>query len=183
MLIARTGYTGEDGFEIFTPPELAVPLWNEILKDGAPQGCVPAGLGCRDTLRLEACYPLYGHELSHTISPLEAGLSTFVCFDKPEKFVGSEPLREQKAKGIPRRIVAFEITGPGAPPRAQYPVFNQDRQIGEVTSGSLSPTLKKGVGLALIENDFAKVGGVIEIEVRGRRMPAAIVKKPFYSKL
>ncbi|MDD5262239.1 MAG: glycine cleavage system aminomethyltransferase GcvT [Methylacidiphilales bacterium] len=183
VLVARTGYTGEDGFEIFLSPELATPLWKDLLKHGELVSCVSAGLGCRDTLRLEACYPLYGHELSQSISPLEAGLDHFVSFDKPEKFVGNEPLREQKESGITRSVAAFEITGPGAPPRAQYPVFAKNNQIGEVTSGSHSPTLNKGIGLALIARDFAKPGTEIEIEVRGKRQPARVVKKPFYSNL
>ena len=183
VLVARTGYTGEDGFEFFLAPDLVVDLWQDLLKAGALTGCVPAGLGCRDTLRLEACYPLYGHELSQAIGPLEAGLGSFVSFDKPEKFVGHEVLREQKEKGTARKLVAFEVTGTGAPPRAHYPVFAQSVQIGEVTSGTLSPTLKKGVGLALVESKHAKIGEKIEIEVRGRCMPARIVKKPFYTKL
>jgi len=183
VIVARTGYTGEDGFEFFLPAELAKTLWDDILKEGGPLGCIPVGLGARDTLRLEACYPLYGHELLQTISPLEAGLSHFVVFDKPEKFNGLEALRQQKETGPARKLVAFEITGPGAPPRAQYPVLRQGKVIGEVTSGTLSPTLKKGVGLALIKADCAKIGTSLEIEVRGKKLPATIVKKPFYSSL
>ena len=183
VLVARTGYTGEDGFEFFLPAGLVAELWQDLMKAGETAGCAPAGLGCRDTLRLEACYPLYGHELSQSISPLEASLGSFVCFDKPEKFTGYEALRNQKEQGPSRRLVAFEVTGPGAPPRAQYPVFSHGEQIGEVTSGTLSPSLRKGIGMALIQSKHAKTGGKIEIEVRGNRLPAHIIKKPFYSKL
>ncbi|MDR0532809.1 MAG: glycine cleavage system aminomethyltransferase GcvT [Verrucomicrobiales bacterium] len=183
VLVARTGYTGEEGYEFFCPAEIAATLWDHLLAAGAPFGCVPAGLGARDTLRLEACYPLYGHELSQGISPLEAGLSYFVSFDKPERFTGKESLRAQKDAGIPRRSVAFEMSGPSAPPRAQYAVHANGEKIGEVTSGGVSPTLKKNIGLALVASTHAKVGNKIEIEIRDKRYPALIVKKPFYNNI
>jgi aminomethyltransferase len=180
VLVSRTGYTGEDGFELFFDADIAEELWNRILKEGKGLGCIPAGLGARDSLRLEACLPLYGHELDETISPLEAGLTPFISFDKPEKFVGRELLREQREKGPTRKLVAFEITGSGAPPRADYPVWNKDRVIGKVTSGGLSPTLRKGIGMALIEIAESTVGNTLEIEIRGNKLPAVIVKRPIY---
>ncbi|MDR1145426.1 MAG: glycine cleavage system aminomethyltransferase GcvT [Verrucomicrobiales bacterium] len=177
--VARTGYTGEDGYELFFPAELAEGLWQRLLTVGG----VPAGLGARDTLRLEACYPLYGHELSETISPLEAGLGHFVSFDKPERFTGKDSLRRQKDAGLPRRLVAFEMTGLTAPPRARYAVLVDGQRVGEVTSGGVSPTLKKNLGLALIDHSHAKVGNRIDIEIRDQRRPALIVPKPFYNNL
>lgn len=182
VLISRTGYTGEDGFELFFDASIAEELWTRILKEGKGLGCLPCGLGARDSLRLEACLPLYGHELDETISPLEAGLSPFVSFDKPEKFIGREFLREQREKGLQRKLVAFEITGPGAPPRADYPVWKNGRVIGKVTSGGLSPTFRKGIGLALIEITEATLGNTLEIEIRGNKLPAVIVKRPIYRK-
>jgi aminomethyltransferase len=183
VLVARTGYTGEEGYEFFCSTSLAVELWNSLLAEGAQLGCVPAGLGARDTLRLEACYPLYGHELDQTISPLEAGVGFFVSFDKPERFVGKDSLRLLKDAGIPRRTVAFEMLGPSAPPRAKYAVYANNQKIGDVTSGGVSPTLKKNIGLALIISSYAKVGDKIEIEIRDKRFPALIVKKPFYNNI
>lgn len=182
VLVSRTGYTGEDGFELFFDAGIAEELWTRILKEGKGLGCVPAGLGARDSLRLEACLPLYGHELDETISPLEAGLSPFISFDKPEKFIGRELLREQREKGPARKLVAFEITGPGAPPRADYPVWKNGRIIGKVTSGGLSPTFRKGIGLALIEYAEGTIGNTLEIEIRGNKLPAIIVKRPIYRK-
>ena len=179
VLVARTGYTGEEGYEFFCPTEIVADLWRQLLAEGSQFGCVPAGLGARDTLRLEACYPLYGHELNLTTSPLEAAVGFFVSFDKPERFIGKESLRAQKEAGVPRRSVAFEMTGPSAPPRAQYAVYANGVKVGEVTSGGVSPTLKKNIGLALITTAHAKVGGKIEIEIRDKRYPALIVKKPF----
>ncbi|MDR1190682.1 MAG: glycine cleavage system aminomethyltransferase GcvT [Verrucomicrobiales bacterium] len=179
VLITRTGYTGEDGYEFFCPPAVAAGLWERVLAEGVSLGCVPVGLGARDTLRLEACYPLYGHELSPTISPLEAGVGCFVSFDKPERFVGREKLREQKKAGPPRRSVAFEMSAPSAPPRAGYAVHADGRSAGVVTSGGVSPTLGKNIGLALIDSGHASVGVRLEIEIREKRHPALTVKKPF----
>lgn len=182
ILVCRTGYTGEDGFEFFGPAEIAKTFWEEILEQGRGRGCKPAGLGARDTLRLEACLPLYGHELDATISPIEAGLSAFVCFDKAEKFNGRDALRQQKEKGTARRLVAFETTGPGAPPRAGYAVLHDGRPVGQVTSGILSPTLKKGIGLALIESASAAVGTPLTIRIRDNDVPAVVGKRPLYKR-
>jgi len=182
VLISRTGYTGEDGFELFAPAEAAEDLWNSILKEGAGRGCKPAGLGARDTLRLEASLPLYGHELSPSISPLEAGLAFFTSFDKPEKFIGRDALRQQKEKGVSRKLAAFTTTGPGAPPRAGYPVLKDGKNIGEVTSGAFAPTLKTGIGFALLDAAHAAPGTPISIEIRGNLIPAATAKRPLYKR-
>jgi aminomethyltransferase len=182
VIITRTGYTGEDGFEFFCGNEVLTPLWNQLLEDGKNYGLVPVGLGARDTLRLEACYPLYGHELDSGITPLEAGLQAFLCFDKPEKFIGVETLRKQKQEGLSRKSIALEVLGAGAPPRAQYPILKDGRQIGEVTSGGYSPTLKKGIALALLETAFSEPGTQLEMIVRERPVSVQVVKKPFYRK-
>jgi len=183
--VSRTGYTGEDGFEFFCSNEDVVALWEATLKAGAGQGLIPCGLGARDTLRTEVCYPLYGHELSLDISPLEAGLGFFVSVDKECDFIGREALRKQKAEGLKKRVVAFRMTGKAAPPREHYPVWSTGEgaaQIGHVTSGTRSPSLKEGVGMALLDIDFAKKGTAIEVEIRGRRFPAEVVSKPLYRK-
>jgi aminomethyltransferase len=182
VIVTRTGYTGEDGFEFFCSHETLISLWSKLLEEGKNHGLLPAGLGARDTLRLEACYPLYGHELDSGISPLEAGLQSFVSFDKPEKFIGIETLRKQKLEGTSRKSVALEVIGVGAPPRAQYPLLKKGKQIGEVTSGSHSPTLKKGIALALIETAHAEIGTQLEMIVREQPVTVQIVKKPFYQK-
>lgn len=177
--IARTGYTGEDGFEILLPNKHAADLWTGLLQAGASHGLAPCGLGARDTLRLESCYPLYGHELSPDISPLEAGLQAFVDLNKPD-FVGRDALLRQKADGVTRRSVA--LTGkPGQPPpRAGYSVSTNGQRIGTVTSGSQSPLLQMGIGLALVESARAQVGNSVDIEIRGKYVPMTIVKKPIY---
>jgi len=183
VIITRTGYTGEDGFEFFCSTEVLTDLWNKLLEDGKNYGLVPAGLGARDTLRLEACYPLYGHELDSGITPLEAGLQGFLCFDKPEKFTGIEALRKQKQEGLTRKSVALEVVGVGAPPRAQYPLMKDGLKVGEVTSGGHSPTLKKGIALALVEIGASQVGTKLEMIVREKPVTVQVIKKPFYRKL
>lgn len=147
-LVSRTGYTGEDGFEIYCRPEDVASLWDAIMTAGEPYGLLPAGLGCRDTLRFEACLPLYGHELSKDISPLEAGIGMFVKLDKGD-FNGSAALAEQKKNGVKRKVVGFVVTGRGIA-RAEYPVMAEGRRIGTVTTGSYSPSLDKNIGLALV---------------------------------
>jgi aminomethyltransferase len=179
VLVCRTGYTGEDGVELFFPAASAPACWNLLLKHGA----VPAGLGARDTLRLEACLPLNGHELGPDITPIEAGLKFFTALDKPGGFFGRETLLSQVANGATRKAVAFVAAGPGAPPRAHYPVLQDGRVVGEVTSGTLSPTLGKGIGLALVEASAAAPGLALELEVRGRMLPIQTVKKPIYKRL
>jgi aminomethyltransferase len=179
-LISRTGYTGEDGFEIYCRPEDAVALWEMILEAGKPWGLLPAGLGARDTLRLEACLPLYGHELTAAITPLEAGLSQFVKLDKPF-FNGREVLAEQKQNGLTRKIVGMAALERGVA-RAGYPVLADGRPIGVVTSGSYAPTLDKNLALALIDIEYSTIGRKLKFEVRGKTVTTEVIAKPFYMK-
>ena len=182
--VARTGYTGEDGFEIVAPAANIEAVWNKILAAGHAHCCQPAGLGARDTLRTEACYPLYGHELDEETTPLEAGLGFFVALDKGE-FIGRSVLAAQKAAGVAKKLVAFKMTGKSAPPRPHYPIWSTGPEaalIGEVTSGTQSPSLSLGIGLGYVKPEFAKAGTQIEIEIRGRRAPAEVVAKPIYRK-
>lgn len=179
-LVSRTGYTGEDGFEIYAPADSAPDIWRGLIAAGAPHGLVPAGLGARDTLRFEAKLPLYGQELSATISPLEAGVGFFVKWDKGD-FIGRSALEVQKEAGIPHKLVGIEMIDRGIP-RPHYPVWSDGVKIGEVTTGTQSPTLKKNLGLALVDSKFAAPGTVFEVEIRGKRLKAEVVKAPFYKK-
>ena len=179
LFIARTGYTGEDGFEIFCPAADAVQLWNDVLATGAAFGIKPCGLGARDTLRMEMCYPLNGNDLSPERTPLEAGLGFFVALDKTD-FIGRAILAQQKAAGLKQRLAAFKMTGASPPPRSHYSVWKDGVQIGETCSGGLSPTLGCGIGLAYLPIEIAKPGTDIEIEIRGRRFPALVEKKPLH---
>lgn len=180
--ISRTGYTGEDGFEIVSAGPVIDAIWNEVLRVGAPHGLKPAGLGARDTLRTEMCYPLYGHELSLEISPVQAGLSFFVSFEKGD-FVGRSALLEEKSRGSARKLAAFKLTERGAPPRAQYPVLSSANEaIGYVASGTQSPSLNAGIGLAYVRPEFARTETPLQIEVRNRRFSAVVVPKPIYRK-
>ena len=181
--VARTGYTGEDGFEVVTPAAATEAVWDRILEVGKSFGLQPCGLGARDTLRTEVCYPLYGHELDENTSPIEAGLSVFVSLDKGE-FVGRAVLLEQKTSGVRKKSVAFKMTGKSAPPRPHYPILSGDagNKIGEVVSGTQSPSLGVGIGLGYVPPELAKNGAAIQIEIRGKPTPAVIVGKPFYRK-
>jgi aminomethyltransferase len=179
-IVSRTGYTGEDGFEIYIKSEDAAALWEKILKVGRDKGLIPVGLGARDTLRFEAALPLYGHELSKDISPIEAGLGRFVKLEK-DSFIGREALIKQKEEGVKRKLVGFEMIERGIP-RNEYDVQIQGRNIGYVTTGSFSPSLKKNIGLALIEADYALEGTELDIVIRGKTIKAKIVKLPFYAK-
>ncbi len=181
LFVARTGYTGEDGFEFFFPAEHASKLWDAILCAGQEFGVKPCGLGSRDTLRLEMCYPLNGSDLSPNHTPLECGMSIFVDLEKPD-FIGRAALAEQKASGIKRRLVPFKMKEKSPPPRSHYGVFKHGRQIAETTSGSLSPTLGVGIGMAYVPTEFARINEEIEIEIRGRRFLAVIEKKPLHRK-
>ena len=181
FFIANTGYTGEDGFEIFFPAQQAESVWNQILEKGAQLGIKPCGLGARDTLRLEMCYPLNGSDLSPDHTPLEAGLSFFVDLHK-EDFIGRDALLKQKAEGVKRRLVPFRMTDKCPPPRPHYPIFKGDRQIAEITSGTLSPTLNVGIGMAYLPSEYARINEIIEIDIRGRRYPAVVEKKPLHRK-
>jgi len=182
--ISRTGYTGEDGFEVISPAETISEIWDRIFAVGRTHGLKPAGLGARDTLRTEVCYPLYGHELDERTTPIEAGLGFFVALDKGD-FVGRPVLVEQKAKGAAKRLVAFRMTDRSAPPRPHYPVWSTGAQaaaIGQVASGTQSPSLGVGIGMGYVPPEFAKAATPIEIEIRGRRAPAVVVPKPIYRK-
>lgn len=178
VVLSRTGYTGEDGFELYVANEYAIELWQSLLKIGKSVGLVPCGLGARDTLRLEAKLPLYGHELTESISPLEAGLGMFVKLDA-DTFIGRDALREQKATGVTRKVVGFKMIDK-AIPRAEYTVLSEDKEIGFVTSGTMSPTLKEAIGIALVEADHATAGTRFFVDVRGKKLQAEVVKTPFY---
>ena len=177
--IARTGYTGEDGFEFYTPIDRVAELWDALMAAGGPVGLVPVGLGARDTLRLEARMPLYGNELGEDISPLEAGLGWAVSLDKGE-FVGGDPMRAMKAAGVPRRTVGFRLTERSGAPRHGYEVRVDGRPVGAVTSGAMSPTLGENIGLALVDRDVAGVGKPLQIVIRDKPVAAVQVKLPFY---
>lgn len=181
LYISRTGYTGEDGFEIFCPAKSAIPVWNQLLEVGKSQGLIPCGLGARDTLRTEVCYPLNGHELGQDITPLEAGLGFFVDLSKPD-FIGKSSLLAQKTSGVPRKSVALVAQAGGPPLRAGYSVHRNGKNIGTLTSGVLSPSLQVGVGLALVKSEEATIGNTVDIEIRGKYVSAKIVKKPIYQK-
>lgn len=180
LLVSRTGYTGEDGFELYCSPEDALMLWEEILRVGEDEGVIPCGLGARDTLRLEARLPLYGQELSPEISPLEAGLRPWVKLDK-EDFIGKEPLLEQMTNGVPRKLVGIEMVDRGIA-RHGYPIFQQGEEVGLITSGSYSPTLEKNIGLALVSSKASEPGTELEVEIRGKRLRSVVVKTPFYKR-
>jgi aminomethyltransferase len=177
VLVSRTGYTGEDGFEIVGSDESIQHLWGKFLTVSHPFGLKPAGLGARDTLRTEVCYPLYGHELDEATTPIEAGVGFFVAFDKGE-FIGRSLLAEQKANGVKKKLVAFKMTGKSAPPRPRYPIWVNGACVGIVTSGTQSPSLNLGIGMGYVPPEFAKPDTKIEIEIRGKRFAAMIVPKP-----
>ncbi len=181
VLVSRTGYTGEDGFEIIGPDVAIQHFWNEILRVGQPFGIKPCGLGARDTLRTEVCYPLYGHELDENITPIEAGLGFFVSLDKGE-FVGRSVLAKQKSGGVSKKLVAFKMTDKSAPPRPHYPIWANGTKVGEVTSGTQSPSLNIGIGMGYVRPELAKADTKIEIEIRGKQAPAIVVRKPIYKK-
>lgn len=179
--ISRTGYTGEDGFEIVAPAAVIKPIWEKLLEAGQPFGLKPAGLGARDTLRTEVCYPLYGHELDEETTPLEAGLGAFVSLDKGD-FIGCSVLAEQKTKGVLKKCIAFKMAEKSAPPRPHYPIWINDEKVGQVTSGTQSPSLNIGIGMGYVPPASALPGKRIEIEIRGRRAGAVMVAKPIYRK-
>jgi aminomethyltransferase len=179
--VARTGYTGEDGVEVFFPASDAVKFWNAALEKGKPIGIKPCGLGSRDTLRLEMCYPLNGSDLSPERNPIEAGLGFFVDLTKPN-FIGRDVLLRTKRSGPREKLVPFRMKEKGPPPRPHYSVFENGERIGEVTSGTLSPSLNWGVGMAYVSAPHAKIGAQIDIEIRERKFPAIIEKKPLYKK-
>jgi aminomethyltransferase len=179
-IISRTGYTGEDGFEIYCAAGDTAAIWNYLLEAGREKGVVPCGLGARDTLRLESRLPLYGHELTDTISPLEANLAFFVKLEQEADFCGKEFLTNQKEEGIPRTLRGCRMIDKGVP-RDGYRVFSGDKEIGYVTSGTKSPMLDTFIGLVLIERGSGlQIGDEIEIEIGKKKKRAELVKTPFY---
>ncbi len=182
-IISRTGYTGEDGFEIYADPAKAENLWNTLLeigRFGKPNGILPCGLAARNTLRLEAGMSLYGHELSDEITTLEANLGWITKLQKGE-FTGSEVLRKLKENGIARKLVGFEMTDAGIA-RDGFDVYINDQKVGYVTSGSPAPFIRKNIGFAFLPVEFANIGQAIRIDVRGKHLPAIVVPVPFYKR-
>jgi len=179
-IISRTGYTGEDGFEVYADAKYAEELWNKMLDTGKGDGIVPCGLAARNTLRLESAMSLYGHELGDDISTFEANLGWITKMDKPE-FIGKEALADLKTAGLKRRLVGFEMKEPGIA-RDEFDVYVNDEKVGVVTSGSPAPFLKKNIGLAFVPPEFAKIGQELRIDVRGKKLLAEIVPTPFYKR-
>ncbi len=178
-LISRTGYTGEDGFELYIPAEQALNVWDALMDAGREFEIEPIGLGARDTLRLEMKYCLYGNDIDQTTNPLEAGLGFVVKLDKSEGFIGAEVLKKIAAEKPKRRLVCLEMID-RVIPRPRLPVFADGQQIGITTSGTLSPSLNKGIALAYVQRQFAPAGTELTIEIRGRRAKAVVVSPPFY---
>ncbi len=173
--LARTGYTGEDGFEVMVDPEVGQAVWRSLLD----LGVTPCGLGARDTLRLEAAMALYGQDISDTTTPLEGGLGWLVHLDRKGEFIGRSVLEQQKQEGVKRRLVGLQMQGRNIA-RHDYPVLHEGKSVGIVTSGTLSPTLGYAIALAYVPVDLAKVGTSLEVEIRGKAYPAEVVKRPFY---
>jgi aminomethyltransferase len=178
--VSRTGYTGEDGFEIYVPPAAAERVWNALLDAGRDAGVLPCGLGARDTLRLEAGMRLCGSDMDEHTTVLEAGLGWIVGWKKDD-FLGAGVLRRQKAEGVSHALAAFEME-PRAIARHGYPVLRGDDQVGVVTSGTFTPFLRKAIGFARVPADMAAVGGSFDVEIRGRRARATVVPEPFYKR-
>lgn len=178
--LSRTGYTGEDGWEIFVAPAMAERLWDHILQSGRAAGLTPCGLGARDTLRLEAAMRLYGNDIDETTTVLEADLGWIVGWNKPD-FIGAEPLRRQKATGVTRRLIGFEMDERGIA-RQGYDVFVDGQKAGVVTSGTQTPFVRKAIGMAYVPSDRTAPDTALEIDIRGRRSRAHVVPLPFYKK-
>jgi aminomethyltransferase len=179
-MVSRTGYTGEDGFELFVAPDRAEPLWRSLIEAGGERGLVPAGLGARDTLRLEARMCLYGNDMDETTTLIEAGLGRIVSLDEAKgEFPGRPVLDRQKREGPPRKLVGFEVVGRGIA-RHGYPVFLNGAPCGQVTSGTYAPFLQKNIGLCYLPAASAAVGREIEVDIRGTRVTARVVPTPFY---
>lgn len=181
VLISRTGYTGEDGFEIYLAPDQASVLWAAVLEKGNADGIEPCGLGARDTLRFEANLALYGQELTDEITPIEAGLGFAVKTDVDADFIGKDVLKEQKEHGPPRKLAGIEMTDKGIP-RNGYSVLAAGEKIGDVTSGTQSPTLGKNLGLVLIDPAYSKPGSEMQVEIRQRHLNAVVIERPFYKR-
>lgn len=180
-IVARTGYTGEDGFEIYISPANAPKLWRELLEKGEEYGIKPIGLGARDTLRLEACMALYGNDIDDTTTVLEADLSWILKFDKPCNFNGKSVLLKQKEEGIKRKLVAFELLEQGIP-RHLMECYSEEGKIGFVTSGTMAPYLKKPIGMAYLDINYAETGKNFFVDIRGKKIKAQVVNKPFYKR-
>ena len=179
-IISRTGYTGEDGFELYVAPDKAEKLWFALLEEGKGDGCVPVGLGARASVRTEMKYALYGNDIDENHTPLEAGLGWITKLDKPD-FVGKAALLKQKTDGVARRLVGFELTEPGIP-RGHYPILKDGQKVGEVTSGTMGPSVKKPIGIGYVPTALAAEGSSFHVEIRGRPVAAKVVKTPFYKK-
>ena len=179
-VISRTGYTGELGYELYTSNENAPKIWDAIIDAGSPMGMKPVGLGARDSLRLEMKYCLYGNDLSKRTNPLEAGLGWITKLKKGD-FLGRDALRQIKAEGLKKKLIGFELEGK-AFPRQHYAVFIDDNKVGEVTSGTFSPVLRKGIGLAYLPVEKCTVGQELEVEIRGKKYPGRVVETPFVKK-
>lgn len=179
-LIARTGYTGEDGFEIFVNKDHGILLWKSLVTSGAR----PCGLGARDTLRLEMGYPLNGSDLLTNRTPLEAGLEKFVSLDDPLKghFMGRKALEKQRAAGVPSRLTPLQLSEEGPPLRSHYPIYSEERLLGETTSGAFSPSLGTGIAMAYLPTEWSQCGKIVEIEIRGKRYKATVTTVPFYTR-
>lgn len=180
-IISRTGYTGEDGFELYFAPVDAPKLWNDLLAAGKPQGLLPAGLGARDTLRLEAGYCLYGHELNEQTNPLEAGLGWTVKLNKGSDFIGHDALVKIKEQGVERKLIGVEMIERGVC-RSEYVIYDNEHPIGSLTSGAPSPTLHKNIGMGYVVAAHAKIGEEVAIDIRGKKVAARIVALPFYKR-
>jgi aminomethyltransferase len=179
-IISRTGYTGEDGFELYCAPNDAEKLWWALLEGGKADGLVPAGLGARDSLRTEMKYALYGNDIDDDHTPFEAGLGWIVKMDKGV-FMGRDALEKQKSAGVPRKLVGFELTEAGIP-RPHYPILKDGQKVGEVTSGTMGPSVKKAVGIGYVPPALAAEGSTFQVEIRGRAVGARVVKTPFYKR-
>jgi aminomethyltransferase len=175
LFVGRTGYTGEDGFELLLGREAGLALWQQLLEEGV----VPCGLGARDSLRLEAAMHLYGSEMDASTTPLEAGLGWLVHLEMPKPFIGREVLERQSAEGVTRKLVGLKLQG-RAIARHGYPVLRDGQPVGVITSGTWSPTLGEAIALAYVPSDAAKLGTELAVEIRGKAAPATVVKRPFY---
>jgi aminomethyltransferase len=180
-LVARTGYTGEDGFEVFVDTDRAVELWDAMMAAGSSSGLAPIGLGARDTLRLEAGMPLYGNELDRSTNPYEANLGRVVKLDKPADFIGRAALEKVARDGVARRLVGLVMRGRGIA-RHGYPVHAGSRPTGIVTSGTHSPSLGEAIAMAYVATSDAEPGTMLDVEIRGQRVPAEVVALPFYKR-
>lgn len=178
-ILSRTGYTGSPGFEVYIPAAGAETVAEAMLAAGAPEGLKLAGLGARDSLRLEACYPLYGHEISEKINPLQAGLGWTVRFDKPVPFIGQEPLQAQKNAGLPSKVIFYKLADRRIA-RQGAPIFHGDTQVGEVLSGTHAPTLNQPIGSALVQLPQADDTAALAVDIRGLRIPLVVVGEPFF---